>query len=42
MLLGVTNVGSKTSEDAKVISLVRLYCWIFCMRVSEEERSVLD
>ena len=29
-------------EKARKPLLLRLYCWIFCMRVSEEERSVRD
>ena len=34
-------MGAKAREGAKAMSL-RLYYWIFSMRVSEEERSVRD
>ena len=40
-ILWIPNVGSKAREGAKAASL-RLYCWIFSMRVPEEERSVRD
>ena len=37
-------MGSKAREGAKAMTprVLRLYCWISSMRVSEEERSVRD
>ena len=37
----IQNVVSKAIEGTKGV-ILRLYCWIFSMRVSEEERSVRD